>query len=694
VRTPGLYRSNSLDSTRLFTFAVIAGTIVVAPFYLWILSDLWSDSPSLLRTAQSNGYGSNFYDLQARAMLHGHLYVANGALGGEAFVHLGHQFTYFGLFPSLLRVPVLAVTNSLDGRLTAISMFLAWVITAVFVSALVWRIRVLNRGSTDLSRLEAVSYGALVASILAGTVLMFLASNPYVFSEDLAWSVALATGCSFALLGLLERPSWGRIAAALVLILAAVLTRATTGYASIIGAVLVSVWFALGRGGPESRRWALPTLVSGLIALIVGCAVSYAKFGILFGLPASEQIVYQTFGLGHVNSGSYFNLRFLPSTLLAYFQPTGIHLTAVFPFITLPPVPAHSVDGAVLFGRARVASVVSSMPLLFLAGLWGTVATFAPRAPGRSKLLRIPLITTAAAAGAVMIFGWIYNPYLADLLPFFVLSSAIGIVDVWGRVRKASTSSRRTALGIIVTLGVFGVVANGGIAITPQALWSTEQIVHYVEFQKSVSDLTGHPQDGDVVRSSALPRLAPGDQLDVVGHCAGLYISDGFGSSGNRGPILNAVDLQTLWRPVELGPSIHRMLNVTRDGRIPVGLRIPIITVGKASLSTTVSVETLGGDAIRFSIAGPYGRNLSDSLSLRDAQTERISIITDPYIHLVSISTGRSELLSANLYSKGIVRPLTQSSPSAIRHLHLSLVESSPASSSMSICRSLQQGSR
>ena len=48
-------------------------------------------------------------------MFHGHLWLANGAIGIEAFVHDGRQYTYFGLFPSLIRMPILAFTSSLDG---------------------------------------------------------------------------------------------------------------------------------------------------------------------------------------------------------------------------------------------------------------------------------------------------------------------------------------------------------------------------------------------------------------------------------------------------------------------------------------------------------------------------------------------------------------------------------------------------
>ena len=120
-------RTTGGPSKRRFLIAVLIGIAAVAIPYLWILCDLWTGSPSLFRTAWSNGYAGIFYDLQARAMFHGHFFVADGALAGEAFVHGGHQYTYFGIFPSLLRMPVLLVTGSLDGRLSAPSCcWLGW----------------------------------------------------------------------------------------------------------------------------------------------------------------------------------------------------------------------------------------------------------------------------------------------------------------------------------------------------------------------------------------------------------------------------------------------------------------------------------------------------------------------------------------------------------------------------------------
>ena len=70
----------------------------------------------------------------------GHLYVPWGALGLEAFVHDGHQYTYFGLFPSLIRIPILLVTHRLDGRLSAISLLIAWIVAGSVSALLLWHV--------------------------------------------------------------------------------------------------------------------------------------------------------------------------------------------------------------------------------------------------------------------------------------------------------------------------------------------------------------------------------------------------------------------------------------------------------------------------------------------------------------------------------------------------------------------------
>src|SRR6202035_5800965 len=101
-----------------------------------------------------------------------------------AFIHDGRTYTYFGLLPSLIRIPVLLFTHSFDGRLSAPSLMLSWLVTALFAALLLWRVRIVVRGDAPLGWAETMSYGVLLFSILAGSVLVFLASTPDAYSED------------------------------------------------------------------------------------------------------------------------------------------------------------------------------------------------------------------------------------------------------------------------------------------------------------------------------------------------------------------------------------------------------------------------------------------------------------------------------------------------------------------------------
>jgi hypothetical protein len=682
------------QSKRRFTLAALIGISATAIPYFWILCSLWTGSLNLLRTARSNGDGSNFYDLQARSMFHGHLYVAKGVLGGEAFVHAGHQYTYFGLFPSLLRMPVLLVTSRLDGRLTAPSMLLAWLVTALFASVLVWRVRSLVRGSAVLGRAEAASYGALLATVMGGSILMTLASNPWVFSEDLAWSVALTVGSLFALVGVLERPTWGRIVGCGLLILAAVLTRGPTGYACVIGAVLVAIWLGLGRTGHENRQWAVPMLVAGLVPLLVSCLVDYAKFGILFGLSASDQLAYQVFGLNQVGNGSYFGLHYLPSTVSAYFRPTGLRLSTVFPFITPPSAQARPVGGVHLFGSDRVASISAAMPLLFLLSVWGVISVFKPRPLQSSPALRIVLVTAAAGGAVVLVYGWIASRFIGDFLPFLVLASAIGLVDVWRRLERRSPKARFRTMVVVMALAAYCIVANVAIANTPfSPTWSRQQYLHFVETQNSISRITGDPLSEVVMRGSALPTHAVANQLFIAGNCSGLYvasgISDGLIAPPKMIPIEVALYLGLSWFPLELAPPIIHTLDLTFRAPPPNrGLTIPLVVVGKGNPST-VSLQFRQPGKIRFILKSPQGTAVGSATPVAASHTYRFTIVTDEYRHSASVTSSVGTLLSGFMFSRGPVvevgtAPGSGRSDSAVR-----VTDVTPSVPSDSICRSL-----
>jgi hypothetical protein len=617
---------------RRFVVAVVAAQALAAIPYLWILWGPWESSNPLRKTA----FEDNFYDLQARAIFHGHLYLKNGAVGIEAFVHNGHQYTYFGLFPSLLRMPVLLVTSSLDGKLTPSSMILAWLATGLFGSLLLWRVRFLLRGSAVMGWAEATASGMLMATLMGGSVLVFLAATPYTFNDDLAWSVALTVGSLFALLGVLERPSWPRVVGSGALLVAANLDRLTTGWACALAALLIALWFRLGRGGEEHRQWFAPMLVAAFVALAAGSVVNWMKFGVPFGLPVTDQVwtsvnAYRRRFLA-ANGNSEVGTAFAPSDALAYLRPDGLRLTNIFPFVTLPSSPASSLFGVLFDRRYRTAGMPASMPLLFLLSCWGSVTAFRRRPVGRIALTRILLLTSASAGGALLLWGYIAERYLADFMPFLALGAAVGLVDIWRREDGRSRRHRVVALGLIGLVGLFTTIANLGTAITPTDEWNVTQTLHYVEAQKAISDVTGHPLDRHVWRGAELPALGPADQLFVVGHCDGLYISNG--------EDYRTIPLQqyqhTNWLPVERGPAFEHTLRVTfYRGSGPYAPSIPLVTVGNSTVSAQVtSTVNPARITVFFRLVDPNYAGPSLSAVVPVGSTHIINVVADPVTHL------------------------------------------------------------
>ncbi len=630
---------------RRFTVAAAVGSALAAVPFLWVLWSPWQ-SPDFLRTT---AYENNFYDLQARAIFHGHLWLANGAIGIEGFVHGGRQYTYFGLFPSLVRMPILAVTSSLDGKLTAPFILVAWMLTALFASLLLWRVRVLVRGQAAMGRAEAATFGVLMVAILGGSTFLFVAVTPYVFAEDLAWSVALTVGTFFTLLGVLERPTWGRIVASGLLMVAANLDRVTTGWACVAATLFIAVWFRFGRGGDDRRRWWLPVLAAGVIPLVVGCAVNYAKFGVPFGVSNFDQVwthvnAYRRKFLA-ANHNSEYGTAFVPSTLLAYLRPDGLRFSSVFPFIALPATPPKALAGVLFDRRYRTASLPASMPLLFLLSCWGLVTAFRPRPVGRVALTRVLLVAGLIAGAALFIWGYIAPRYLADFIPLLALASGVAVVDVWRRLEGRSRAVRTTVLGVVALGALFSVVANLGIAITPNEEFNTAQVLRYVETQKAISDVTGHPLDARVTRGTSLPPYAPADQLFVIGPCDGLYLSNGEDYS----TVPNQQYTRTTWMTVELGHQFQHTFHLALDshGSTP-GEVVPLLTAGPNTL--TVRAKSVGSAVeVSFGIQGPGGFTGGLASPLLPGSSHTVVVVTDPVKHLAQVTVDGTVTMAGTL---------------------------------------------
>lgn len=533
----------------------VAAVVSLVPY----LAVLWNLRLDPLRTALPSGQFSNFYDAQARAFLHGSIAVPKGILGIEAFVVAGREQMYFPPGPALARIPILLLTDRYDGFLTAPSMLLAWLASAVMITLLAWRVRHMLRGAAPMGRAEAVAFGLLLVGSTAGSVLLYLGSLPWVYHEAYAWSTVMALGFAFCLLGVIQRPTSRGVLATGMFMLGAILCRATSGWACAGAAGLTAVWFLSGRQGAEAMRQSRGLLLASLLAVGVGVAINEARFDHPYLFPLQDQVWThvneQRRRALDANGGDLVSLDILPSTALSYFRPDGIRVINVFPYLTLPAKPARAVDDAVLDQTYRTGSVVAFMPGLSLLAAWGIFTAFRRRAPGEFALVRVPLLGSLAIGGAVMFYGYIAYRYTSDLLPGLVLAATIGLVDVARRLDPRPVAWRKRALLGLAVLVAFGVAANFAAGFTTgQTSSSGSGLRHYVAAQDRISSWTpGDPIGHFVSRSVVLPHDQPADHLQIVGNCDALYISTG--------------DTFWPWMPVEL----HRLAFEVRVNPAPAG---------------------------------------------------------------------------------------------------------------------------
>jgi hypothetical protein len=673
---------------RRFVYASLGGVLVASVPYLWLLLNDWTGNYNSLRSIP---YFGDFYDEQAQAMLHGHLWVATGSLGIEGFVHDGHTFTYFGLLPSLLRIPFIEVAPSLTGRLTAPSMLVAWLLTGLFSSMLIWRVRILLRGTVALRWAEAASLGALVATVLGGSVLLFLGAAPWVYDEDIAWSIPITIATLFVFLGILNRPSKGQLFAASGLILAGVLNRQSAGLAGIVGALIIAGWFYFGWGGKSNKRWALPMIVVGFIPFAASSVVNWLKFGTFVnGLPLSIQVWTQVNAHRRIflasTGGKGYSFHFLPTTLWAYFQPFGLRVQSTFPFLTLPVNSPHVFGGYVVDILYPTASVPASMPLLSLLSCWALVVCFRRRASRGHSLMRIPLIVGAGATFVDFELGYIAPRYLGDFLPFLALGGAIGLVDLWRRLEGQRKSARRACVAVGVALALFSLAANLGIALGPTTQWNSTEAANYLKSIKAVSDVTGHPLTKQIHRGSALPFWAPANEVFVVGNCAGLYIS-----SGINFQVVPTFQIQrSTWVPVEQqGNVFNTWLDVTfNTAPSELGTGVKLLSIGL----DTVFIRSAGHGDVQFVLGDPRFPVLGTPFKPILGVPYHIRIETNTVLHMIAAYSGFSQLLNGVLSGAPFGTPVdVQHQPIDVFGLPapLTVAREPTPPSDMSLCRSL-----
>jgi hypothetical protein len=524
------------------TAATIGATVSGAFFTYMLFVGRWE--------LAARRYTSDFYDSQARRLFGGRLSVELETFGLEAF-RSGDGFqTYFGLFPALLRMPLLAITGRFDGRLTQPSMMCAFVVLMVAIAGLTWRIRQLVRGVEEEQPVDVVDLtvaAAMPALLGVGTVVLFLASATVVYHEAMLWGVAGALLAFDRLLIAVSRPTALTVTAFGLATAVAVLSRASVGFAPVIAATVTAIaltvvpgrgpdawrraaaWVGGGAGPALPARFAAGLLLAALAPVALHVAVNHARFGTLLSPPFADQVWTELSpdrrAALDANGGGLFNIAYTPSTLLAYLRPDGVDVARTFPFVHFPLDRPAVIGDATFDSRDRTASMSASSPLVALLAALGLVVVAGTR---RLALLRPMVLGSLVAAGGVLTIAAIAHRYLGDLLPLVVVGTITGAF-VCAAAAPSNLSWRRIAAVALFGLAAWTFWANVALALSYQRLFAPPRPSDRHAFLTTQLDidgvLPGSIRYGEGVELP--PDGAPAGALFVLGDCAELHWSDG-----------------------------------------------------------------------------------------------------------------------------------------------------------------------
>ncbi len=648
------------QARRSFTLATLAGAAAATLLFVWMLgSGRWD-------LLQEQVFG-NFFDIQARSLLHGHWDIPPHSIAFEGFRTGGKVYTYFGPWPSVLRMPVLALTSRLDGRLTQPSLVLALVVLLVFTGRLHWRVRRLVRGdATPVSRGEWLAVAAFTFAVGGGSIVLFLSSRAWVYHEATAWGVAWAVAGFDALVRFTLEPDGRRLALASLYASLGFLSRASVGSGPVIALGLVAAGQAVRSlppglldrlrprrlssglagfmggfgiaGGRRGRTLALLAATAVPVALYAG--VNYAKFHSFFGLPLDRQI-YSDFERSRqivlaANHGSLFNVRYAATTMLQYLRPDMLGVDHLFPFANFPTRTATLVFDLPFDTVDRTASLPVVMPLFLVLTVVGAVAAFR-RARGGGpdlRVVRAPLVGGLAAIATMVTIAFIAQRYLADFVPFLVVGSVVGLQALYGRA--AADWRRRTPRAVaagLVALAVAGAWVSFALTLRYQRTYNPPDDAlraGLISFQESVSERLGLPGH-TVITGRTLPSRHGAEDLFIAGRCDALYWSD-----GDR------------WFPVEqaTGGGAHGLR--VEFARGAAGTREPVAATGDppgpgsgGGRVLVVAVAHHRGDRISLDVGSgvPGGRTewFEGTVIPRPEGEHRLEVRLDPRLDRVDV---------------------------------------------------------
>jgi hypothetical protein len=451
---------NSLVSRKLL-YAIL---ILVAGFYYFVLA---MDGFNLFKPLELAARGMVFNSMLEH-LLQGEFDVDPSTIAFEGSLRDGKTYTYFGIVPALLRLPLLP-TGTL-AWLDVTGPFCALAATVALCFKLASAALINDQLPKD--RVQALAFFVIVISLLlGGAQIQFLRGTLY--QETLEWAGAISAGFIYcALRGLVAKREFsvGLIAVMASLAGLSLLTRVSTALGLYVATGLLIVVLAWPSAG--SLRDRIPRFFRELTSrrTVVGLAillsfvvlagvVNYQRWGnpLEFYYDPRTYIGYMAapWRLARLEAYGVFNMERLWYGILYYF----------FPIWTI-----SRPDGQFLFAEfeTRMVDAVETPPSSFLLSdplllvLAGAYLLRLPRLV-RERLLE-PRAVAALMIGLlipvflILTFMYMAFRYRMEFYPFLEFSAFLGFYTICVNPAEFSILSRRRLSVILIASGGFGIL--------------------------------------------------------------------------------------------------------------------------------------------------------------------------------------------------------------------------------------------
>lgn len=415
-----------------------------------------------------------FYDAQARSIIEGRLDVPPAAIGTEAFIFQGKTYGYFGVGPSLLRIPLVLAFKNMDGRWSRLMMLMACTINLICAYRIL-RLALCDRVVDSFTQRALHSLFVLCAGI--GSTNVFLVARSFTYHEAIMWSSTFALLFAWSILGYLARPRMGLLALAGFFAFMSLHSRPTAGVGALLAISVLAgilIWRAFGKPeagrlrfsfGGDMKPWphALIATAAVVIILISYLGVNYAKFRTFEGVPLKYYNFYvQNPGYLKQTGGRQIHPENVPTALASYFGLRGVWFDARFPWI-FPSREASFIGSPTIMVVEGFSTFPVSMPALSLMALLG----FLPLVRGSSETirrLRLPAVALFLGGGIMLATVAITERYLHDLYPALIICAAAGVARI-----EHERDTRRFTI-VIAALTIISIACNCSFAIENQRL--------------------------------------------------------------------------------------------------------------------------------------------------------------------------------------------------------------------------------